>query len=378
MNRRLTLGLLLSTAIFSLPLSAQPGQGFNRFSWNQGLDDLQAKGAWDTVIAETTKQLAANPDQPPAYLLYQRASAAFTLGRLDMAEADLKRIQSLGSRPEPAVAILLDRVQKMRAAVGNGVREIKSGDMVLFRVSYEVETPWASAIIAALPKAYEANKAFYGLEATETPVFIFSSPQKYQDFRRAQYGNVTLLSSQWASGGRAGMCFSPERLSRGEAPDTDSNLFKTTIAHEFNHVLVARQLGTREIPMWLFEGLAQQVEASLDSSLISGWNRRLTRVANANTLVPPRRLETPEDWTKSAEESYRATRLIQVGPDPYAQSWHMTSTLLKEMGSKPVSGLLNDLRDNPDLDAVLKKNIGQDKEAFYAEYLGLAKRMARN
>jgi hypothetical protein len=216
------------------------------------------------------------------------------------------------------------------------------------------------------------------LEATETPVFIFSSPQKYLDFRRAQYGNTPMLSSQWASGGRAGMCFSPERLSRGEAPDTNSNLFKTTIAHEFNHVLVARLIGTREIPMWLFEGLAQQVEASLDSSLINGWNRRLTRIANAGEVVSPRNLETPDDWTKSAEESYRATRLIQVGPDPYAESWQITAALLKEMGSKPVLSLLNDLRDNPDFDAVLRKNIGEGKEAFYAEYLNLAKRMARN
>ena len=349
-------------------------------------------GDYDGVVRETTLAIERNaPEQPEAAegeeerpapppdvrLAYLRGRSALKIGLFDQAAQDLGPLKGKAPIEKWSGAdVLLEELRLLERIVPQNVHEVSSGGRVAFRVYYDEDSPWTQAVIAALPRAYAVSRQMFGVEMSETPVFIFATYPRFRDFHIARWKKAP---GSWVScvGGVSGFCISPQNA-RGNSQMSDPRnaRFRTVIAHEYNHTMARRIAGSGELPRWLSEGLAMTADTLMEPELVAQYTRQLARAMAVNALVDPAQLRRGNTFEASTEFGLAANDAGQMASSPYAQSLHMTTFLLGLLRQNRVSltQFLFELRGDKKFDATLANATGLAPQQFALAWLQNARR----
>ena len=147
--------------------------------------------------------------------------------------------------------------------------------------------------------------------------------------------------------------------------------FRSTVAHEFNHAMLRRLMGTADIPNWLLEGLAEVAGgAGSNANDLQTNDYNIARLFAVNALIPPQKLE---DSTSFKDHTTIGARLGDAGagilaPSPYDQGYSMTRFLLANMRRGQLTDLLNGVRDKNDFAAAFRDQFGASLPQFYQSW----------
>jgi tetratricopeptide (TPR) repeat protein len=229
---------------------------------------------FDDALEAFTKALTLAPEDAP--LWFAKGLSAFMLGQSDVAETSLKRalqlnprlvlaavllgeLQSQGGRVTDAIATyeaalkyapgereLISRLEHLRRDSRFSERLYKSTG-AHFRVLFEgpADDAFARRAVEYLESAYLRVGTALSVYPSSSITVVFYTLQQFQDITRAP---------AWAGGLFDGQI----RVAVKGALDHPDDL-ERLLVHEFVHALVA-QVGGRNVPLWLNEGLATSLE----------------------------------------------------------------------------------------------------------------------
>jgi tetratricopeptide (TPR) repeat protein len=121
--------------------------------------------------------------------------------------------------------------------------------------------------------------------------------------------------------------------------DQDPKTLRRVVTHEYVHAAVAELLGRRQIPAWLQEGLALNLEGT-DPAVLSRWSRNT--LPKGTGLMPLSRISGSLLGLSSAEAD-RA----------YAQSYVLVASLIDRFGTYRLADLLHSMENQPFADSFL-------------------------
>jgi hypothetical protein len=334
------------------------------------LKDLVTHGAFDELIEVASAELnRVTIETPDKRVLFLRGHAAWMIGFFGMAERDFSQTGAYSFEPTWLTSSnYLARIRAMKALAPPRIHEIKHAGKVAFRVYYEEQDEWTSAIIALLPDAYEINQKMLGHNLDETPVFIFSNYEHFKSFYELRSGGVA-ASWGWAQGG-LGMIYFCKGAPRANLDlfDINSDFFKTNVIHEFNHCMVYRIACATEMPTWVAEGLATIAETRFSSSVLNKYKERMQRARTANAILPIAALNDRKNFLKTTEESVTLQQKGEAGAEPYIQSYFLGSYLITLLPPEGLGKFLSGMGREGFWPA-LKKQTGLSEEEFYRNWL---------
>jgi hypothetical protein len=337
-----------------------------------------AVGAYDEVVLELSP-LLDEMDKPDERLAYLRGRAALSIGFFEMAVSDLEPLR--GKVPIKGLAApekSLDKIARLKQLVPSNVQEVKAGGEVIFRVYYDSANPWSGAILALLPRAYSINKRLLGIGVSGTPVFIFDSYERFAAFYAERNGGRPPGSWVWAVGAAGGFYFCPfNRRGERTMQDTSTAFFRSTVTHEYNHTLTQRVMGAHRPPQWFREGLAMQAEAAGDPERMRSYARRLTQTMAGNAMLNPTALCEKSAFALATEVGGAIEKRGGTGPDPYAQSYHITGFLISLFKGAKMTEFLLALRESDDFDGTVQDFTGLSPEEFSNAYIQYARQTLR-
>jgi hypothetical protein len=356
-----------------VPRPTRPPSARGGFS-ARGSSATQPGARQSAVVQRLQQGEPSSLPLPPAdpRLFYWRGAAAYEIGWLGMAEADLMRARAiLMEAGGPVTEEALSAIQKIKTLTPPRVREVRSGGFVVFRVYYMRSDAVTSAIIDMLPTAYQVSRSMFGSDVIETPVYIFDN---YQQFYQFYVTRSSRPPGSWvrAAGERGTFYFTLQDATGKVSFDPKDNDLRSTVAHEFNHVLLHRAMGTadRELPKWFTEGLAMVAGAQVVPEDITRNERVVARLFAGNALTDPQILENPTSFRDHTEigKAVREQGGGQVAPSPYAQAFHMTRYLLRRMKPDQLPQFLNRVRDKRNFPEVFQEEFGMTLPDFYRQW----------
>ncbi len=321
------------------------------------LAQLLSKGLYDEAIEKCTQWLEAYPEAN-GRLRYLRGRAYHGIGWFGSAEEDLAPLGDFAPWPNwPPASEMVAKIAEMRRLAPEHVKEIKSGNRVLFRVYYDEDNAWTRALIAMLPDAWRKVGNFYKVDLDETAVFIFGDAARYNAFFRTWSGRFA-KHWQWAGGESGVLIFCQRDPSGATLAKAGSDYFRGTALHEYSHLVCRRVLGHAPIPPWLSEGMASVCGALAAPQDIIQNDRDVLRIAAEGQWLP---LEAMTD-----RDRFYANETSNLA---YTQSFAMTRYLISQVGEAKVIQLLNLLASEANPDAAFKKALGMEQAQFYELWL---------
>ena len=324
------------------------------------------RGFYDDLVNRADELIGDNPNPDPQLLVW-RGLAFFQLGWFAESKDDLTRAQKAGVDAE-AIAETLQKIDKLQQLQPRFTREIKNGDQVVFRVHYASNDAVTNGIMARLPQAYRISETMFGSDVLATTVYIFDSYAYFRAFYQARmgkapgswYGAVTINNVIYMS------LQNPD----GSAAVADVEHLKSTIAHEFNHAMLRRLIGTVKMPQWFVEGLAQVAGAQVGANDVALNDYEIKRLFAVNALVPPSKLEASDSFGSHTEIGAGLDRQGAgiIAPSPYAQGFHMTRFLLANMKRGQLGDFLNLARQDNDFNQAFSEEFNASLQDFYQSW----------
>lgn len=339
-------------------------------------------GFYDDIISHTDELIgdeAAKPADPR--LLYWRGLTYYQLAWYPEATADLKRALAGGVQAQPggfASASALDKIERITPFVPPQERAVESGGQTVFRVHYVSENAGTRAAIDCLGPAYRSSAKLFDADVVATSVYIFDT---YDQFAACYNARVGKAPENWVAAVTInGVLYIPLRNRQGQStPATDPDFFRSMVAHEFNHAMLRRLMGTAELPKWFSEGLADFAGGQVVSDDVAVNDAEIKRLFAANALVAPTQLEYPDTF---GSHTTLGAKLSEVGngmsaPSPYQQSYNMMRYLLSGMKRDDLPKFLNLVRDNNSFSKAFARQFGASVPDFYASWYNDTGRKAR-
>ncbi len=115
-----------------------------------------------------------------------------------------------------------------------------------------------------------------------------------------------------------------------------------TFKHELTHILLGEAFGSRPVPRWLQEGMAQLMENAWNFNRIS----IMTRAVLSNELIPL--------WDMSA--SFPAD--LHRAEVAYAESYYFLSFILNRFGRQALQKFIREISQGVDIDVALTRGTG--------------------
>ncbi|MBW2308601.1 MAG: hypothetical protein JRG73_16885 [Deltaproteobacteria bacterium] len=112
-----------------------------------------------------------------------------------------------------------------------------------------------------------------------------------------------------------------------------------TFRHELTHILLGRAFGSRPIPRWLQEGMAQLMEETWNFNRITV----MTRAVLADELIPL--------WDMS--DSFPAD--LHKAEVAYAESYYFLSFILNKFGRRALQNFIGEISQGVDLDVAISR-----------------------
>ena len=264
---------------------------------------------------------------------------------------------------------MLAKIARLEPFVPPQTRAVESGGGVVFRVHYVSDDAATRATVAGLAPAYQASANLFDTDVLATSVYIFDTYEQFADCYRARVGRAP---ESWVAAVTIGnVLYIPLRDRRGAStPATNPDFFRSMLAHEFNHAMLRRLMGTAELPKWFTEGLADFAGGQVVPDDVKVNDYDIKRLFTANALVTPTQLEYPNTF---GAHTGLGAKLGEAGaglvaPSPYAQSYHMTRYLLSGMKRGDLPIFLNAVRDNNSFSAAFAHQFGAGVPEFYQSW----------
>lgn len=333
-------------------------------------ESLFKHGLYSKLVDKLSPQLDS-AQTPDTKLLYLRGVAAWQVGLFDQADKDLSRIGDFKPFEDWAAASsYTKKFRAMKAILPSRVSEIRLGGKTRFRVFSSKESAWSSAIIDTLPQAYEINSTITKREPPTTQVFIFERYEDFKTFYKLRSHGTAPGSWVWAAGDASIMFFC--RNVPGASPNVNkinSDYFRTTIVHEYNHALVNAISGNAPMPIWLREGLATVIQSRASNVNATSLRQRMQQVVDVKAFLPLKEMSSKQVFVKNTEEYVAKSRQHIASPDPYPQAGFMVNYLLSLFPPDDLEVFLIELGFGRPFDETFQKHTHRTLEQFYQEWL---------
>lgn len=330
------------------------------------------RGFYDDIIRRTDEIIGEKSEPVDPRLFYWRGLTFYQLAWYPEAIADLTRSRASGIEIQDgglAASATLQKIERLLPFVPPQERAVQSGGQTVFRVHYVSDSEETSAAIDCLGPAYRASSALFDADVAATSVYIFDN---YEQFAACYNARVGRPPESWiAAVTISNVLFIPLRNRRGEStPATNPQFFHSLVAHEFNHAMIRRLMGTAELPKWFTEGLADFAGGQVvpDDVAVNDYN--IKRLFAANALVTPTQLEYSQTF---GAHTGLGAQLGEAGagliaPSPYAQSYNMMRYLLSGMKRDDLPDFLNLVRDNNSFSRAFAQQFGASVPEFYQSW----------
>ena len=330
------------------------------------------RGFYDDIINRANEIIGDDDAKTDPRVLYWRGLTFYQLAWYPEAVADLKRARDGGVQIQDgglATEIALDKIERVTPFVPPQQRAIESGGQTVFRVHYVSDDAATRAAIACLGPAYRASAGLFGADVAATSVYIFDNYAQFADCYQARTGRAP--ESWIAAVTISNVLYIPLRNRAGEStPATNPDFFRSMVAHEFNHAMLRRLMGTAELPKWFTEGLADFAGGQVVPGDVAANDYTIKRLFAANALVAPTQLEYPASFGAhtglGAKMGDAGAGLI--APSPYQQSYNMMRYLLSNMKRNDLPKFLNLVRDNDSFSRAFAQQFGATVPQFYQSW----------
>ena len=341
------------------------------------------RGFYDDVIrrADALIEAAPSDDAADARLFYWRGMAFYRLAWYPEAVKDLTRARAGGVDNQPGgfpVGASLDKIAKVTPFIPPRAQAISNAGQVVFRVHYVTDNPQTRAVIGYLPNAYRASKVMFGSDVLATEVYIFDTYAQLAAFHLALFGRPmqTWIAAVTINGV---LCLPLQDRRGNDTASYNPDGFRSTIAHEFNHAMLRRLMGSAELPDWLVEGLAEVAGGTVNPNDLQTNDYNIKRLFAVNALIPPQKLE---DSNSFKDHTTVGAKLGDAGagilaPSPYDQGYSMTRYLLANMKRGQLASFLNRVRESGDFADAFKSEFNASLPQFYQAWYGEMARRVR-
>ena len=330
------------------------------------------RGFYDEVVRRADELIGDDDARADPRLLYWRGLTFYQLEWYPEALADLTRAHARGIESQDGgygASAILQKIALVTPFVPPQERTISSGGQTVFRVHYVSDDAQTNAAIQCLAPAYRASYQLFQTDVLATTVYIFDS---YEQFAACYNARVGRAPESWVAAVTINNAlYLPLRNRRGESTlATNPQFFRSMVAHEFNHAMLRRLMGTAALPKWFVEGLADFAGGQVVPDDVKTNDHDIARLFAANALVAPTQLEY--DKTFGAHTSLGA-KMGEAGaglvaPSPYAQSYNMVRYLLSGMKGDDLPNFLNGVRDLNNFSAAFSQQFGADVPSFYQSW----------
>lgn len=331
-----------------------------------GANDEAIRLLSDEIEKAEAKHIKVSPQS-----YFWRGKAALKIGWFSMARLDMQKVIASEHLPlHEQAKETLDELDKIEKALPPRVLEVTLSGKVIFRVYYFDKNPLTRLIIQSLPEAYKVNVALLKTDVVELPVFIFNTQNQLKAFHKARKTQSS-GSWVWATGGASSFQFCLEKPDGTPVSLANPNYIRATVAHEYNHSVFSRAMGRVNIPKWFTEGLAQIAGGMVSPTDVIHNERTVFRLFKADMLIPMPLLKEGASFREHTEygiavgQISKATNREMVGPNAYAQSYHMTRYLLKNMETSHLVKFLNEVRKHRSFEKGFQTYFGADVEQFF-------------
>ena len=214
--------------------------------------------------------------------------AWFPEARADLRRARARNVELLEGGS--VASLVLDKIDRIQPFVPPLELAVKNGGDTVFRVHYVSDDAATKATINALAPAYRASANLFGSDVLATSVYIFDNYAQFADCFQARVGRQPEF---WVAAVTIeNVLYIPLRDRKGEATlATNPDYFRSLVAHEFNHAMLRRLMGTAELPKWFTEGLADFAGGEVVPADVQMNDYQIKRLFAANALVAPTQLE---------------------------------------------------------------------------------------
>ena len=330
------------------------------------------RGFYDDIINRADELIGDDDSKADPRLLYWRGLTFYQLAWYPEATADLTRAREGGVQIQDggiATEIALAKIERVTPFVPPLQYSVESGGQTVFRVHYVSESAGTKAAINCLGPAYRASARLFDSDVVATSVYVFDTYQQFAECFQARVGRAP---ESWIAAVTIGnVLYIPLRNRAGEStPDTDPDFFRSMVAHEFNHAMLRRLMGTAELPKWFTEGLADFAGGQVVPGDVAANDYSIKRLFAANALITPTQLEYPNTFgahtTLGAKMSDAGAGM--VAPSPYQQSYHMMRYLLSSMKRDDLPKFLNLVRENNSFSRAFADQFGASVPEFYQSW----------
>ncbi len=334
------------------------------------------RGFYDDIVRRADELLdgtdEAAPKSADPRLFYWRGLTFYQLAWYPEAVADLRRARAGGVQLMDggfATEVILDKIERLAPFVPPQEYAVQSGGQTVFRVHYVSDDAATKAAISCLGPAYRASSALFDADVLATSVYVFDT---YDQFAACFNARVGHAPESWVAAVTIGnVLYIPLRNRKGEStPATDPDFFRSMVAHEFNHAMIRRLMGTAELPKWFTEGMADFAGGQVVPDDVAVNNYDIKRLFAANALVTPTQLEYPNTF---GAHTGLGAKLGDAGagiiaPSPYAQSYHMTRYLLSNMKRNDLPDFLNLVRGSNSFSRAFAQQFEATVPEFYQSW----------
>ena len=338
-------------------------------------NDLIGDDANDAADAE------GNSHTTDPRLIYWRGLIYYQLGWYSEAIADLRRAQNAGVESQPggwSATALLAKIGEVQPFVPPLERDISSGGQVVFRVHYVRDNAATRAAVSCLAPAYRVSRALFGSDVVATTVYIFDSYAQFAALYNARVGHPP---ESWVAAVTIDsiLCLPLRGRDGSSTLDANPDFFRNTVAHEFNHAMLHRLMGTAELPDWFIEGIAQVAGGQITPDSLQSNNYNIARLFAVNALIAPAKLE---DARSFGDHTGLGARLGAAGagilaPSPYDQGYSLTRFLLANMKPGDLPAFLNLVRDQNEFASAFERQFGSNLPQFYQSWYEATARALR-
>jgi hypothetical protein len=222
-----------------------------------------------------------------------------------------------------------------------------------------------------LPRAYNAGRKLLPIDITETAVFVFKDRSRFDAFTRVHSGQRLPAGVIAASSNGILLFCQYDAQGLQSVPDTTSDMFRGTVAHEYTHCLLQRAMGTVELPLWLDEGLAMVAGSELAPHDLQRNDYAIHRLLEKNAVM------SLDELGKFYESVEHGLRKGEGKTDPYQQGFHMTRYFLSRIKPAELPAFLNLVLKTGSLETAFRRNQGMTLASFYNSWLHHAESTTR-
>ncbi len=339
------------------------------------------RGFYDDVISRADELIGDGTRPADPRLLYWRGLTFYQLAWFPEATADLQsaRAQNVELLAGGfAASVALDKMERVQPFVPPQEFAVNNGGQTVFRVHYVSDDAATKAAISCLAPAYRTSAKLFGSDVLATSVYIFDTYAQFADCFNARIGRPP--ESWIAAVTINNVLYIPLRDRKGEATTASNpDFFRSMVAHEFNHAMLRRLMGTAELPKWFTEGIADFAGGEVVPADVAMNDYQIKRLFQANALLAPTQLEYPKTFgahTGLGAQMGDAGAGI-AAPSPYQQSYNMTRYLLSNLKRDDLPDFLNLVRDSNSFSRAFAQQFGATVPEFYQSWYQQAARAAR-